>query len=68
VPSENTVGVIEAVSRPVLVPTHRELTDADVLQVLDLMVPDGFKAIHYPAIFAWVEATKQLVKALKEQQ
>ena len=48
------------------IPANRDITDDDVYQVLDLLVPDGFKARHYPAVYAWVEATKNLVRALRE--
>jgi hypothetical protein len=48
------------------VPAHQEVTDMDILQLLDILVPEGFHGVHYPAVFAWVEATKQLVRSLKE--
>jgi hypothetical protein len=66
-----SADVIDAQSHPVPVPhavVGREVTDAEILQVLDLLVPDGFKAVHYPAVNAWVEVTKQLVQALRTEK
>lgn len=55
-----------AAPQAVPVPAHREVTDDDVYQVLDLLVPDGFRAKHFPAVRDWVDATKALVNALRE--
>lgn len=60
VPTDTGAPVVQPV------PMGREVTDDDVYGVLDLLVPDGFKARHYPAVSNWVEATKALVNALRQ--
>jgi hypothetical protein len=47
-------------------PVRHEVTDDEIYEVLDLLVPQGFKAKHYPSVNAWVHATKDLINALRE--
>jgi hypothetical protein len=49
---------------PAPVPTPRpvaEISDEEILAVLDMLSPSGFRATHLPAINRWVEATRELL-------
>lgn len=42
-----------------------EPSDQEIFDVLDLLVPQGFKAKHFPYVQAWVAATRDLVRELR---
>lgn len=60
-PSPVTVPVV---AEPRNVVTVAESVDDTIEAVLDLLLPDGFKASHLRYIAPWVEATKQMVSAV----
>lgn len=42
-----------------------EVSDDEIYAMLDMLVPQGFKAVHYPSVERWVAATRDLVSALR---
>lgn len=61
IPAPDPAPTVHPAVVDVLAPSEQE-----IYEVLDLLVPQGFKARHYPAVHEWVQATRRLVAALRE--
>jgi hypothetical protein len=65
-----TPSVVATLPDPPFAPTMEvaqiEPSDDEIYAVLDMLVPKGFKAVHYPAVEQWVDSTRNLVAALRQ--
>jgi predicted DNA-binding transcriptional regulator len=67
VDNPEAVETVTAALQPIALSPHAEVTETDIYEILDMLVPYGFKAQDYPAVSRWVEVTKELVNGLRSR-
>lgn len=55
-------------SPPIVLNMGSSIVQSEVYEVLDLLLPDGFRARYTPEVVEWAQATADLVRKIREER